>query len=310
MAALSGEKILLTGPAGQIAFPLARELAKGNEVWGLARFGNPEDRARVEKVGVRAVSVDLAEPDFSEVPDDFDVVLHLAAAITPQLSDDEAIRINAEGTGHLMKHVRRARACLVMSSTSVYADCDDPKHILKEGDPVGTGVRTDFAPSYRVSKVSQEAVARYAAIEHQLPTVIARMNAAYGDNGGLPAMLLEQILADQPIGCPLNGADLFSPIHEEDILAHVPGLLAAASIPATITNWAGDEAVDIRDVCRYMGELVGKETQFELDEGAYPHTALDATRRRELAGPCKVDWRDGIKRMVAACHPEITLRSV
>jgi nucleoside-diphosphate-sugar epimerase len=152
MAALSGEKILLTGPAGQIAFPLARELAKDNEVWGLARFGNPEDRAKVEKVGLRTVSVDLAEPDFSEVPDDVDVVLHLAAAIAPQLSDDEAIRINAEGTGHLMKHVRRARACLVMSSSGVYADCDEPRHVLKEGDPVGTGVRTDFAPSYRVSR--------------------------------------------------------------------------------------------------------------------------------------------------------------
>ena len=75
MAALSGEKVLLTGPAGQIAFPLARELARDNEVWGLARFGNPEDRAKVEKVGLRTVSVDLADPDFSEVPDDFDVVL-------------------------------------------------------------------------------------------------------------------------------------------------------------------------------------------------------------------------------------------
>jgi nucleoside-diphosphate-sugar epimerase len=310
MAALNGEKILLTGPAGQIAFPLARELAKDNEVWGLARFGNPEDRARVEKVGLRTLSVDLAEPDFSELPDDFDVVLHLAAAISPELSDDDAVRINAEGTGFLMKHVRKARACLVMSSTSVYADCDDPKHVLKEEDPIGTGVRTAFAPSYRVSKVSQEAVARYAAREHQLPTVIARMNAAYGDNGGLPAMLLEQVLAGQTIACPPNGADFFSPIHEEDILAHVPGLLAAASVPATITNWAGDDPVDIRNVCRYMGELVGKEACFALDPAAFPHTALDATRRRGLAGPCGVDWRDGIKRMVAARHPEIDLRGV
>ncbi len=309
MAALSGEKILVTGPAGQIAFPLARELAKDNEVWGLARFGNPEDRARVQKVGVRTVSVDLAEPDFSDVPDDFGYVLHLAAAITPQLSDDEAIRITALGTGHLMKHVRKARSCLVMSSSGVYADCDDPVHVLTEADPLGTGVRTDFAPSYRVSKVSQEAVARYAAIEHKLPTVIARMNAAYGDNGGLPAMLLDQILAGQPIPCPPNGADFLSPIHEEDILSHVPGLLAAATIPATITNWAGDHAVDFRDLCRHMAALVGKEVHF-AQTVSYPHTALDATRRRELAGACKVDWREGITRMVAARHPEITLRAV
>jgi len=310
MTKLSGEKILLTGPAGQIAFPIGRELAKENEVWGLARFGNPADRERVEKVGLRTVSVDLAQPDFGKVPDDFTVVLHLAAAISPEISDHDAICVNAEGTGHLMKHVRKARACLVMSSSSVYADCDDPKHILVESDPLGTGVRPAYGPSYRVSKLSQEAVARFAAIEFQLPTVIARMNAAYGDNGGLPAMLLDAILADQPITFPPNGADFFSPIHEEDIFAHIPGLLAGASVPATIANWAGDAPVDMREVCHYMAALVGKEARLELSDEAFPHTPLDPTVRQKLAGPCRVEWRDGIRRMAAARHPELTLRDV
>ena len=109
---IEGKKILLTGPAGQIAFPMGRELAKDNEVWGIARFGNPEDRARVESVGVRTAVVDLAEPDWDEVPRDFDYVLHLAAAISPTISDHDAIRVNAEGTGHLMRHVRGAKAFL------------------------------------------------------------------------------------------------------------------------------------------------------------------------------------------------------
>ena len=49
MARLRDEKILITGPAGQIAFPLAARLARDNEVWGLARFGDPRQRERVEK---------------------------------------------------------------------------------------------------------------------------------------------------------------------------------------------------------------------------------------------------------------------
>ncbi len=32
---------------------------------------------------------------------------------------------------------------------------------------------------------------------------------------------------------------------------------------------------------------------------------LDTTRRRELAGPCQVSWRDGVQRMVATRHPEL-----
>ena len=43
---LSDEKILITGPAGQIAFPLAESLARDNEVWGIARFGNPRHATR------------------------------------------------------------------------------------------------------------------------------------------------------------------------------------------------------------------------------------------------------------------------
>ena len=31
---LRGERILVTGPAGQIAFPLASRLARDNQVWG------------------------------------------------------------------------------------------------------------------------------------------------------------------------------------------------------------------------------------------------------------------------------------
>ena len=38
---LKGEKILIPGPAGQIATPIAKALAKDNEVWGIARFSQP-----------------------------------------------------------------------------------------------------------------------------------------------------------------------------------------------------------------------------------------------------------------------------
>ena len=45
---LKGEKILITGPAGRIAFDIARKLAPDNEVWGIARFSNHDQRAEVE----------------------------------------------------------------------------------------------------------------------------------------------------------------------------------------------------------------------------------------------------------------------
>jgi nucleoside-diphosphate-sugar epimerase len=303
MTALSGHRILVTGPAGQIAFPLASALAAHNEVWGIARFGDAASRERCERAGIRTRMVDLAAPDWSELPEDVDYLLHLAAVIPPGWDFDASMRVNAEGTGNLMRRFRRAKACLVMSTCGVYLPAADPLKPIVEGDPLG-GSNQPYAPTYCVSKIAQEAVAKFAARAYALPTTIARMNAAYGANGGLPAILLEMILAGQPIPWFHGRPPLLSPIHEEDIFAHVPGLLAAASVPATITNWGGDEPVDMRDMALYLGELTGRSVNLVESPDGIQQSLLDATRRLALAGPCRVHWKDGVRRMVAARHPD------
>ena len=246
MAQLVDEKILVTGPAGQIAFPLAARLARDNEIWGIARFRDAAGRERVEKAGIQTRSIDLADPDWGDLPDDFTLVLHLAAAIVPGHDYDRSIRINAEGTGRVMARHHRARACLVMSTCGVYLSPEDGERAIVETDPLG-GSHQPYSPTYCVSKIAQEAVARFSAEAYGLPTTIARMNVAYGDNGGLPAMMAAAILAGHPMPT-LPGHSVCSPIHEDDIFDHTPGLIAAASVPATITNWGGDEAVDLREM--------------------------------------------------------------
>ena len=107
---LRDEKILITGAGGQVAFPIARELAKHNQVYGLARFSNSGDRARLERVGVRCIQADLAQDSFATLPDDFTYVLNLAMVRTTSFDYDLAA--NAEGPGRLMFHCRRAKAWL------------------------------------------------------------------------------------------------------------------------------------------------------------------------------------------------------
>jgi len=302
MEPLRGKKILITGPAGQIAFPMARALAEANEVWGIARFSQPDSRERVEAIGVTTRVVDLADPDLTELPTDFDYVLHLAASIVDGYDSDTAIRINAEGTGALMSHFRRARAFLVMSSCAVYGSPRDGEYEVPEGFDYG-GSPQPYSNTYSVSKFAEEAVARFAAREFGLPTTIARMNVAYGDNGGLPAMLLDSILADEVIPLRPHRASVCSPIHEDDIIAQTPGLLAAAAVPATLTNWGGDQAVDLRDMLAFLADEVGREAKVEESEMGIHHYCLDPQLRHELAGPCQVDWREGLRRMIAARRP-------
>jgi len=300
---LEGRKILITGPAGQIAFPMARALARRNEVWGIARFGDPASRQEVEDAGIRALAVDLAQPDFSELPRDFTHLLHLAATVRGD-DCDGAIRVNAEGTGLLLSHCRRVEAALVMSTVSVYKPHPDPWHLFREDDPLGD-IMLPFARSYSVSKIAEEAVARFCAREFSIPITIARMGASYGPRGGLPTFGLQALAAGKPVATRFDPCP-YSPIHDDDMLAQLEPLLDAASVPATIVNWAGDEAVSIQDLAAYGAGLLGVEPRVEVTEvpGASIGSAVDPTRRRAITGPCRVPWREGIRRVLEELYPD------
>ena len=308
MNTLKNEKILITGPTGQIAFPMALELAKDNEVWGIARFKDESKRQRLESLGIKTRSLDLANPDFRELPDDFTCVIHLAAFIGPRPNFDRALSVNAEGTGLLMGHCRKARAFFSMSSCSIYAAPQDPHHPVKESEAL-SGEALPYSPTYIASKTAQEAVGRLCARLFNLPTTIARMNVSYGPNGGLPAYQFDAMLASQPVPVLADRPSICSPIYQDDIVAQVGGLLAAASVPATIVNWGGDDGVDVEAYCGYMAELAGLKPKFEPSRDAVRHTVTDNTRRKELVGDCRVKWQEGMRRMIEARHPELKLRT-
>ena len=78
-----------------------------------------------------------------------------------------------------------------MSTVTVYKPHPDPWHAFREDDPLGDAMAPPSAP-YSVSKIAQEAVARYCARSFDLPVTIARMGAAYSDQGGLPVWHLRR----------------------------------------------------------------------------------------------------------------------
>jgi nucleoside-diphosphate-sugar epimerase len=192
-----------------------------------------------------------------------------------------------------------------MSTTGVYRPHDDPYHPYLESDPLGDAVST-HAPTYAISKIAQEAVARSCARMLDLPVTIARMNAAYGANGGLPAYHLDWMVAGAPVVVRFDPCP-YSPIHEDDICGQVEAMLAAASVPATIVNWGGDEVVSPQEWCPYLARLAGlDEPELVVQEvpGSQRGVVLDVTRRLEVTGACTVSWREGMRRMLQARYPD------
>jgi UDP-glucuronate 4-epimerase len=293
-------KILITGPTGQVAMPLAKALAADNEVWGIARFTDAAAREGLEKAGVRCEAVNLADGEFSGIPSDFDYVINLAVAKSGKWDKDLAA--NAESVGLLMAHCRGAKAFLHCSSGAVYDPPDD--ELRTERSVLGDNHKPLF-PTYSISKIAGEVVVRSMARVLGVPAIIARLNVPYGDNGGWPYFHMEMMLAGMPIPVPPGGPARYNLMHEDDIIATVPKLLEAASIPATTVNWASDEIVSIQEWCAYLGSLVDREPVFEESEQALRGNPLDVTRMRDLIGSTTVDWHDGMRRMAAKFHPEV-----
>ncbi|MEE9415643.1 MAG: NAD(P)-dependent oxidoreductase [Acidimicrobiales bacterium] len=292
---MRNQRILITGAAGQLGFPVAVDLARENQVWGIARFANGANRQRLELANVSTASVDLADPDWQVLPEHFDYVLHFAADITGA-DFDQALRVNAEGTGALMSQYRRAKAILIVSSSVVYDLHSDPKHKFTETDALGDS-KPLFGPTYSVSKIAEEAVARTLCRTLKVPTVIARMNLSYGVNGGLPAYQLDAILRGDAVTIA-DHETFHNPIFQDDVVRSVPLLLEAATIPATITNWGGNETVSMRSYCEELGRIVNREVRFEPLSRFMRSRAIDTTVQHALIGPCAVDWLDGMRLLV------------
>lgn len=298
---MRASKILITGATGQVAAPIAMALAADNEVWGIARFTDAATRARLEQAGVRCQPVNLAAGDFSAIPADFDYVLNLAVAKSGKWDKD--LGANADSVGLLMAHCRGAKAFLHCSSAAVYDPPDD--ELRAEGTALGDNHKFVF-PTYSICKIAGEAVARSMARVLEIPTTIARLNVPYGDNGGWPYFHMEMMLAGIPIPIPPGGPAKYNPIHQRDIIATIPKLLAAAAVPATTVNWAGDQIVSIQEWCAYIGTLIGREPVFDQSEHALRGNPVDVTRLREIVGgTTTVDWREGIRAMVTKFHPEL-----
>ena len=299
---LEGSKVLLTGPTSQVALPVALGLAKSNDVWGIARFSDQAARDRLDAAGVTCVPTDLATSDFADLPDDFDYVLNFAVAKGGDDDWDRDFAANAESVGLLMAHCRTATAFLHCSSTAVYQH-QGPDHPLRETDPLGDNHRVMF-PTYSLAKIAAEAVARTAAREHGVPTTIARLNVPYGDNGGWPGWHLLFMQSGAPILLHPQRPNRFNPIHEDDIAATIPALPAAARVPATIVNWGGEPS-SIEEWCTILGELTGLEPRFEETTNTLGAVTIDRTRLLDLAPAPTVPLRDGLRRLVAARHPDL-----
>ena len=302
-APLQGKTIVVTGVTGQVAEPVAWPWPPRTRWWV-----RPASRTRPPGPGSRRPG-SAASPstwpagDVAGLPRDADYVVNFAVSKTNDWNLD--LQANSGGLAWLMEHHQDATAFLHCSTTGVYKPSGH--HVFAEDDQLGDNHGVwPFLRTYSISKIAAEATARWAAERFGLPTTVARLSVPYGDRGGWPAIHLEMMINGSEIPVHVDAPSVYHPLHQDDIVAMVPGLLGAARTPATTVNWGGDDAVSIEEWCGYFSRTHrGRRPAFAPTEHTIDSVQIDLTRMHQLVGPTTVGWQDGMRRMVAARHPEL-----
>jgi nucleoside-diphosphate-sugar epimerase len=293
-------KVLVTGATGRVGLPIARALAKEHDVFGLARCRAADDRATLETAGIRPIPADLATFDLDELPDGLTHVFHAGAALHGEARRDwqRTFHVNAQVTGRLVARVQGARGFVFCSTGSQYEY--QGARPLREDDPPGVHLGV-----YSLSKIAAEQVVQYAAREHGVPTTIIRIFSTYGPLGGAPADRLDTIVRGDPVVLHSDAPNRYNPIYEDDYVRLGIRALEVGAVPPVVVNWAGSETVSAEEYCAYLGELVGRDARIAYDEKAPWPIWPDVSLMHELLGHTEVPWREGMRRMAEARHPDV-----
>jgi nucleoside-diphosphate-sugar epimerase len=162
---------------------------------------------------------------------------------------------------------------------------------------------------YSLSKIAGESVVQFAATTWSVPTMTIRICSTYGPLGGAPADRLARLLTGRPIVLHPDRPNRFNPIYEDDYVDLGVRALLAGGVPPVVVNWAGSETVSAEEYCAYLGDLVGIAPHFEYRDGAYTPLWVDVTHMHEVLGRTRVPWREGMRRMLEARHPQFAGRA-
>ncbi len=310
-------KILVTGHAGFIGSHLTdRLLEDGHEVVGMDNrdpfYPAPIKERNLARArdhgGFLDLNEDICQADaYEQVPDDVEMVVHLAAlaGVRPSIQRPRRYQeVNVGGTTRLLEFARRRtiERFVFASSSSVYGNND--KVPFSEDDPV------DYPISpYAATKRSGELLAHTYAHLFGLRLICLRFFTVYGPRQR-PDLAIHKFARlldhNEPIPMYGDGTTQRDYTYIDDVIEGVEGALrwTGTADPGAfqIVNLGESRTISLSEMIRIMGEEMGVEPEIERhppQPGDVERTWADVTRARELLGyEPRTGFREGVRRFV------------
>jgi nucleoside-diphosphate-sugar epimerase len=305
-------KVILTGAAGFVGSHLTDSLLEsGATVIGVDNFCTGR-RVNLEHLRdhprFTLLEADASEPlPLSEsMLDGLDWVMHFASPASPPkylAIPIETMRVNAEGSRHLLELCRRTGAKFFLASTSeCYGDPEvhpQPESYWGLVNPIGPRSVYDEAKRYA------EAITMAYHRHHGVSCRIIRVFNTYGprmdpDDGRVVTNFIKQALQGQSLTIYGDGAQTRSFQYVSDLIAGIRALMDLEfSEPVNLGN---PEEFTMLELVTLVQELVGSTLPIEhwpLPQDDPRQRKPDISRARALLGwEPQVRVRDGLARSI------------
>ena len=189
-------RAFVTGGAGFIGSHLVRRIL--DDGWQVKALVLDSERSRLPKhENLEAVVGDITNPSsLLGQMDETDAVFHLAALVDSWVRDPrDYVRVNVEGTGHVIDEALRAAVPRFLFTSSMSGIGVTPGVVMREDSPAGKS----FGP-YEQSKADAERLVARAVRERGLPaiTLIPSIVIGPGDTRNTGKFLLSYVKGEFP----------------------------------------------------------------------------------------------------------------
>ena len=309
-------RTVVSGGAGFIGSALCRRLlAEGHEVLCIDNLstGRLTNIAALEGApGFTFVEYDVTLPLSVAA----DAVFHLASPASPPgylRRPVETLRVNSEGTFHLLEQARRTGARFLLASTSE-AYGDPERHPQREdywGNVNPVGVRACYDEGKRYAEALTMTFVRH----HGLDARIVRIFNTYGprsdpQDGRLVPNFITQALRGEPLTLFGSGEQTRSLCYVDDLVEGLLRAMFADAARGEVINLGNPEEHTVREHAERIRALCGSRSAIvyvaaELGDDPQRRQPDIAKARRLLSWEPRVALDDGLRRTIAYFRDEL-----